>query len=119
MMLVVGITDFSLKDVLKPEPDRVAYILSGLINFGKFREMQLANFEQLTEKTVRSLAVSLPTVGGCVLTCITPSGMLRSCRISWWRRRRPWSRNCRNCRRSSRPPSTLGDYNSDSGVCLL
>ena len=52
MMSVVGITDFNLKDLIKPEPDRVALILSGLVNFGKFREMQLVNFDQLTEKTV-------------------------------------------------------------------
>jgi hypothetical protein len=53
MMDVVGVSDFSLKDLIKPEPERVALILSGLINFGKFREMQLANLDHLTDKAVR------------------------------------------------------------------
>lgn len=67
-MSVVGVTDFNLKDLIKPEPDRVALILSGLVNFGKFREMQLVNFDQLTEKTVReSQIVGWGWKRGCVL----------------------------------------------------
>ena len=67
MMSVVGITDFNLKDLIKPEPDRVALILSGLVNFGKFREMQLVNFDQLTEKTVGHRNKTGRAGGGCEL----------------------------------------------------
>ena len=46
----VGINDFSLKDVLKPESHRIKMILSGIINFAKFREEQLVFFEEYSLK---------------------------------------------------------------------
>lgn len=46
--------DFSFRDVIRPEGRRFKYILSSLINFAKFREDQLAVFEQFTHKTVRN-----------------------------------------------------------------
>jgi len=51
-MSVAGVGDVSLKDLTKPESPRVRLLLSALINFAKFREMELGNFEKLTEKTV-------------------------------------------------------------------
>lgn len=45
LMECVGIDDFSLKDIIKPESYRTKMILSGLINFAKFREEQLSLFE--------------------------------------------------------------------------
>jgi kinetochore protein Nuf2 len=46
LMSCVGIDDFSLKDVLKPESSRIKMIFSGIINFAKFREQQLIFFEE-------------------------------------------------------------------------
>lgn len=73
-MGVVGIFDFSMKDFLKPTSDRVRRIMSAVINFAKFREEQLTEFEkytietdQLTEKKMaleqenKSLAETLHT----------------------------------------------------------
>lgn len=51
-MTEVGIDDFSLRDVLKPEPPRVRRILSAVINFAKFREEQMAIYDQYTQKSV-------------------------------------------------------------------
>ena len=50
LMDSVGINDFSLKDVLKPETSRIRMILSGIINFAKFREEQLVFFEEFSLK---------------------------------------------------------------------
>ncbi|KAJ3357135.1 kinetochore-associated Ndc80 complex subunit nuf2 [Entophlyctis luteolus] len=47
----IGIGDFSLRDLIKPEPARVRKILSGIINFAKFREERLSVFEQCTQKS--------------------------------------------------------------------
>jgi len=44
LAVCVGINDFSLRDVIKPEGPRFKLILSGIINFAKFREEQLALF---------------------------------------------------------------------------
>ncbi|KAI9144568.1 Nuf2 family-domain-containing protein [Paraphysoderma sedebokerense] len=51
LMTEVGIDDFSLRDVLKPEPPRVRRILSAVINFAKFREEQMAIYDQYTQKS--------------------------------------------------------------------
>jgi kinetochore protein Nuf2 len=56
LMENVGIDDFSLKDVIKPEPMRIKMILSGLINFAKFREEQLSLFESHSAKHDAALA---------------------------------------------------------------
>ncbi|KAJ3415273.1 kinetochore-associated Ndc80 complex subunit nuf2 [Chytridiales sp. JEL 0842] len=47
----VGVDDFSIRDVIRPEPGRTRKILSGIINFAKFREERLAVFEQCTLKS--------------------------------------------------------------------
>ena len=50
LMFQVGIDDFSLKDVVKPEPQRLRLLLSAIINFAKFREEQLSVWEELVGK---------------------------------------------------------------------
>jgi FtsZ-binding cell division protein ZapB len=47
----IGIANFGLNDLLKPEPKRIKIILSAVINFARFREDQLAVFEQLSKTT--------------------------------------------------------------------
>jgi len=47
MMRACGITDFSGQDILSPEPKRLRKLLSGLINFAKFREMQMGTVDML------------------------------------------------------------------------
>ena len=51
LMSEVGIEDFGMKDLIKPEPNRLRIILSAIINFAKFREEQLNIYENLTKKT--------------------------------------------------------------------
>jgi len=51
-MKVVEIRDFSIRDLIKPEPARVKTILSAVINFAKFREEQMTVFDKYTERSV-------------------------------------------------------------------
>lgn len=51
-MIVVGVDDFSLRDLIKPEPAHVRRILSAVINFAKFREERMIVFEHYTAKSV-------------------------------------------------------------------
>ncbi|KAJ2830271.1 kinetochore-associated Ndc80 complex subunit nuf2 [Coemansia erecta] len=44
----VGIDDFSLRDMLKPEPTRVRRILSGVCNFAMFRDDRMPMLEKYT-----------------------------------------------------------------------
>ncbi|KAI9479697.1 kinetochore-associated Ndc80 complex subunit nuf2 [Coemansia sp. RSA 989] len=44
----VGIDDFSLRDMLKPEPARVRRILSGVCNFAMFRDDRMPTLEKYT-----------------------------------------------------------------------
>lgn len=55
LMLEVGIEDFSLRDLIKPEYPRLRIILSAIINFAKFREEQLAVFEELSQRSEDAL----------------------------------------------------------------
>lgn len=50
LMIEVGIEDFSLRDFIKPEAPRLRLILSAVINFAKFREEQLAVFEEFSRR---------------------------------------------------------------------
>ncbi len=50
----IAMDTFSLSDLIRPEPLRVIAILSGLINFTKFREERLAQFEECTVQSVLS-----------------------------------------------------------------
>ncbi|EPZ35539.1 Kinetochore protein Nuf2 domain-containing protein [Rozella allomycis CSF55] len=49
-MYEAGIKDFSLKDILQPEPKRFKMILSYIINFAKFREEHAVIYEEITER---------------------------------------------------------------------
>lgn len=51
-MAGLGFNDFSLADVLKPDPQRVVKCLSAAINFTKFREQRVTALEVVTEKAV-------------------------------------------------------------------
>ena len=51
MLFEVGIDDFSLKDLIRPEAPRIRIILSAIINFAKFREEQLGVFEDFNKKS--------------------------------------------------------------------
>jgi len=50
MMTVCGVHDFSMKDLLSPEPKRVRRHLSAIINFAKFREERLVMYSELAVK---------------------------------------------------------------------
>ncbi|RKP04575.1 Nuf2 family-domain-containing protein [Thamnocephalis sphaerospora] len=56
IMLVVGVEDFSFRDLVKPEPGRVRRIMSAIINFVKFREERMVVLEQYTAKSARTIA---------------------------------------------------------------
>jgi kinetochore protein Nuf2 len=56
LMFEVGIEDFGMKDLIKPDPTRFRIILSAIINFAKFREEQLGIYEGLTKRTEEILA---------------------------------------------------------------
>lgn len=51
-MMGIGVYDFSLADILKPESARVIKCLSAVINFTKFREQRVAALEIVTERAV-------------------------------------------------------------------
>jgi kinetochore protein Nuf2 len=51
-MTQVGVLDFCIRDLIKPESARVKKILSAIINFAKFREEQLPVFDKHTERSV-------------------------------------------------------------------
>jgi len=51
LMSQVGITDFSIRDLIKPDSQRVKKIMSAVINFAKFREEQLPVFDKYTERS--------------------------------------------------------------------
>jgi len=53
-MTQVGIDDFSIRDLIKPEVLRVKKILSAIINFARFREEQLSVFDKYTERSVHA-----------------------------------------------------------------
>ncbi|KAJ3047943.1 kinetochore-associated Ndc80 complex subunit nuf2 [Rhizophlyctis rosea] len=51
LMNEVGVEDFSMIDILRPEGQRLRRILSAVINFVKFREERMQVFEMLTLKS--------------------------------------------------------------------
>jgi len=55
-MFRVGVPDFSLQDMYKPTKERTLRNLSGIINFGKYREERLQSFQLLEEEAEKSLA---------------------------------------------------------------
>jgi len=55
LMSEVGIEDFSLRDLIRPEAGRFRLILSAVINFAKFREEQLSVFEEFSRRADEAL----------------------------------------------------------------
>ena len=51
MLRDIGISDFSSRDMSKPEPDRVRRIISALINFAKFKQEREVDFIQSLQET--------------------------------------------------------------------
>lgn len=49
-MVEIGVEDFGMKDLIRPEPARLRIILSAIINFAKFREEQLGLLDELNRK---------------------------------------------------------------------
>ena len=47
---VCGVHDFTMKDILTPDPKRVRRHLSAIINFAKFREERLVMYSELAVK---------------------------------------------------------------------
>jgi hypothetical protein len=47
-----GVFDFSIQDILNPQKDRVRTLLSGLINYAKFREDRGQKYYALQEHSV-------------------------------------------------------------------
>lgn len=48
----VGVPAFNMGDLIRPTADRVIGILSGLINFTRFREEKLNAFNECLQQTV-------------------------------------------------------------------
>lgn len=51
LMIAVGIEDFGMHDLIRPEPSRFKIILSALINFVKFREEQHVLMDEIYHKS--------------------------------------------------------------------
>ncbi|KAG0050540.1 kinetochore-associated Ndc80 complex subunit nuf2 [Gryganskiella cystojenkinii] len=51
MLRDIGISDFSSRDMSKPEPDRVRRIISALINFAKFKQEREVDFIKSLQET--------------------------------------------------------------------
>ncbi|KAJ3016259.1 kinetochore-associated Ndc80 complex subunit nuf2 [Thoreauomyces humboldtii] len=56
LMVEVGVADFNMRDILRPEPPRVRRCLSAVINFAKFREERLGVYETCTAKGEETVA---------------------------------------------------------------
>jgi hypothetical protein len=88
MMAACGVHDFSVKDLVTPEAKRFRRQLSGVINFAKFREEQLATFTELTMQ-VRLRVEStterrLWTQRERVLMCVCMRAFARMSLVLWW-----------------------------------
>jgi len=49
LMRASGVPDFCMRDVFKPEAQRLQRMLSAVINFAKFREEKVANYDELID----------------------------------------------------------------------
>ena len=56
LMKNVGVNDFSMRDMIKPEYARTRRNISAIINFAKFRESMLEKHEELLEKAAKQEA---------------------------------------------------------------
>lgn len=57
LMSVVGINDFSMRELRKPEAPGVRRILSAVINFIRFRENSMNDLDQQMRRSVSSSRV--------------------------------------------------------------
>lgn len=55
-MVDCGIDDFSIMDIVKPEPQRLRRLLSAVVNFARFREEHMGDCEDLVLKSERDAA---------------------------------------------------------------
>ncbi|KAI8808577.1 Nuf2 family-domain-containing protein [Cladochytrium replicatum] len=53
----IGIEDFSVRDIIRPEPGRVRRIFSAIINFAKFREQRMDVFQLCAKKSEQTVEV--------------------------------------------------------------
>lgn len=51
-MMDIGVPEFTLVDWMKPDTKRLIVILSGIINFARFRDVHLATFDEVTQRSV-------------------------------------------------------------------
>lgn len=49
-MCDLGIDDFSIMDIIKPEPERVRRLLSAIVNFARFRGVRGADWDELIKE---------------------------------------------------------------------
>lgn len=53
MLLAAGVqSGFNVRDLSRPDPARVRRYLSAIINFHKFRELQLQSFVEFSDRSV-------------------------------------------------------------------
>ncbi|KAI9019812.1 Nuf2 family-domain-containing protein [Hyaloraphidium curvatum] len=50
LMSKVGVENFSIRDLIRPEAPQLRRVLSAVINFAKFREERMSVYEQCTQK---------------------------------------------------------------------
>lgn len=50
-MVDCGIDDFSIMDIVKPEPQRLRRLLSAVVNFARFREEHMGDCEDLVQRS--------------------------------------------------------------------
>jgi hypothetical protein len=66
LMADIGVPEFTLIDWLKPESKRLVVILSGIINFARFRDVNLSVFDELTQRAVPVFALVMVDCVGSV-----------------------------------------------------
>lgn len=59
-MVSVGVNDFQMSDLNKPESKRMVRYLSAIINFLKFRGERRAKFDEYDTEFVRRIRLVLP-----------------------------------------------------------
>lgn len=95
----VGIDDFSMRDILRPEPPRVRRCFSAVINFAKFREERMGFFESCVQKGVITNLMTLISNSG--RTLMVHLGFITVRRKRLLRERNTWSRLIENYRNRS------------------
>jgi hypothetical protein len=63
-MADIGVPGFTLTDWLKPESKRLIVLLSGIINFARFRDVNLAVFDELTQRSEQYVRMKADLTSG-------------------------------------------------------